>query len=104
MLFTINDDGVARCFSVETGNARWKERLTGKYKSSPIAADGRVYFFSVEGKCTVVSAGSRFEKLTENDIGDEIVASPAVSDGMIYIRGKKDSMEFTVSKRLAHLA
>jgi outer membrane protein assembly factor BamB len=89
LLFTVNDDGVARCYSIETGNIRWQERLPDGYKSSPLAADGRIYFFNLKGKCTVISARSRFEKLTENELDDSFVASPAVSDGMIYIRGKK---------------
>ncbi len=90
-LFTVTDDGIARCYDADTGEIRWTERIGGKYKASPIAtADGRVYFLSMEGKCTVVaSAGEKFEKLAENQIDDEFIASPAVSDGRIYLRGKK---------------
>ena len=48
-----------------------------------------MFFLNTEGLCTVVSAQPRFDKLVENQLNDETIASPAVSDGRIYIRGKK---------------
>jgi outer membrane protein assembly factor BamB len=89
LLFVVADDGVARCFDAASGNLKWKERLKGKYKASPIASEGRIYFLNTEGLCTVVSAAPRFDKLVENQLDDETLASPATSDGRIYIRGKK---------------
>jgi outer membrane protein assembly factor BamB len=89
LLFVVADDGVARCFETKSGNVKWKERLKGKYKASPIASEGRVFFLNTEGLCTVVSAAPRFDKLVENQLADETIASPATSDGRIYIRGKK---------------
>jgi outer membrane protein assembly factor BamB len=89
LLFTITDDGIARCFDAASGNLKWKERLKGQYKASPVAADGRVYFLNIDGLCTVVSASPRFDKLVENQLNDGTIASPAVSDGKIFIRGRK---------------
>ncbi|MDX1945490.1 MAG: PQQ-binding-like beta-propeller repeat protein [Pirellulaceae bacterium] len=89
LLFVVADDGIARCIDAASGNLKWKERLKGKYKASPIAAEGRVYFLNTEGLCTIVSAAPRFDKLVENQLDDETIASPATSDGRIYIRGKK---------------
>jgi outer membrane protein assembly factor BamB len=88
-LFTVTDDGIARAFDAQTGNLKWKQRLKGDYKASPIAAEGRVYFLNMNGICTVVSASDRFEKLAENEIEDRFLASPAVSEGRIYLRGRK---------------
>ncbi len=85
-LYTVSDDGIARCFDAESGALQWKERLPGGYKASPLAADGRIYFLNTEGLCTVVSATSRFDKLTENAIDGETLASPAVSGGRIFLR------------------
>lgn len=90
LLFTISDDGIARCLDAQTGNVHWKQRLKGNFKASPIAADARVYFLSTDGLCTVVSAAPRFDKLLENQLADETIASPAVSEGKIFIRGKKN--------------
>lgn len=89
LLFTIADDGIARCFDLASGNLKWKNRLPGSYKASPIAADGRIYFLNTEGTATVISATSYFDKLTENELDDETIASPAASDGRIYIRGRR---------------
>jgi outer membrane protein assembly factor BamB len=89
LVFTVSDVGVARCFDRASGNVKWKERLKGEYKASPIAAEGRVFFLNTEGLCTVVSAAPRFDKLVENKLDDETLASPATSDGQIFIRGKK---------------
>jgi outer membrane protein assembly factor BamB len=89
LLFTITDDGIARCIDLPTGHLQWKQRLRGGYKSSPVAADGRVYFLSIDGLCTVVSASPRFDKLVENKLDDETIASLAISGSRIYIRGKK---------------
>jgi outer membrane protein assembly factor BamB len=89
LLFTVTDDGIARCIDVPTGHLQWKQRLKGGYKASPLAADGRLYFLSIDGLCTVISASPRFDKLVENKLDDETIASPAISQGRIYIRGKK---------------
>jgi outer membrane protein assembly factor BamB len=88
LVFTITDDGIAKCYDLPTGHVQWTERLKGGYKASPIAANGRIYFLSTEGVCTVVSASSRFDKLTENKLEDSFVASPATSDGRLFLRGK----------------
>ena len=85
----MSDDGVVRCFETKAGTLKWKERLKGKYKASPVAAEGRVFFLNTEGLCTVVSAAPRFDKLVENQLDDETIASPATSDGRFYIRGRR---------------
>ncbi|MEX0643658.1 MAG: PQQ-binding-like beta-propeller repeat protein [Pirellulales bacterium] len=89
LLFMVTDDGVARCLDADAGSLKWQSRLKGQYKASPVAADGRVYFLSTSGLCTVISASPRFEKLTENQLDDAFTASPAISDGRIYLRGRK---------------
>lgn len=88
-LFLVTDDGAARCLLQSNGNLKWQQRLKGNYKASPLAADGRIYFLNTAGLCTVVAADGRFQKLTENQLDDETLASPALSDHRIYIRGKK---------------
>jgi outer membrane protein assembly factor BamB len=88
-LFTLQDAGIARCFDIHTGRSLWTERVKGEYKASPVAAEGRIYFLNTHGLCTVISASDRFDKLAENQIDDDTIASPAISDGRIYIRGHK---------------
>jgi outer membrane protein assembly factor BamB len=88
-LFMVNNDGIARCIDALTGRLHWKERLKGGYRASPVAAEGRIYFLNTDGLCTVVSASRRFDRLTESQLADKTLASPAVSDGKIFIRGRK---------------
>lgn len=89
LLFTIADDGFAQCYDAKTGELKWKERLMGDHKASPLAADGKVYFLSVAGRCTVIAAADKFEKLAENVLPDKFTASPAVSGGRIFLHGDK---------------
>jgi outer membrane protein assembly factor BamB len=89
LLFIISDGGVAQCLDAKTGEVKWKEHLPGDYKASPLAADGRVYFVNRAGRCTVVAASAKFEKLAVNQLDGEILASPAVADGRLYLRGKR---------------
>ncbi len=54
-----------------------------------MAADNKVYFLNLRGVGTVVRAGPKLEKVAENRVADETIASPAICDGKIYLRGKK---------------
>ncbi len=89
LLFTVADDGIARSFDAKSGKLHWKERLGGDYKASPVAAGGRVYFLNTSGACTVVAASATFEKLATNSLADATLASPAVADGQLFIRGRQ---------------
>ncbi len=89
LLFWITDDGIAHCADTATGAIHWRERLSGDFKASLLAAGGRVYFVSTSGRCSVVAASPRFEKLADNVIDDQPIASPAAADGRLYLRGRK---------------
>ena len=51
-----------------------------------MAADGRLYFASEDGDVVVVKAGPTFEVLGTNPMSEVIMATPAVSGGMLFIR------------------
>ena len=70
----------------ETARRVWQDRLGGIYSASPVAGDGKVYFFSETGETIVLEAGRELNVLARNDLGERIVSSPAVSDGRIFIR------------------
>jgi outer membrane protein assembly factor BamB len=89
MLYLVDNNGIARCVDALSGRSYWKERLKGDYRASPLSADGRIYFLNTKGLTTVVSAEKKFNKLVENELDDDTCASPIVSDGKIFIRGKK---------------
>jgi outer membrane protein assembly factor BamB len=88
-LFTVTDDGIARAFGAVDGRLHWTERLKGDYKASPLAAEGRIYFLNTRGLCTVVSASDRFQKLSENELPGETLASPTAAGGRLFIRTRQ---------------
>jgi outer membrane protein assembly factor BamB len=88
-LFMVSNEGIAQCLDAKTGRVQWKKRLKGDYRASPVAADGRVYFLNTRGLTTVVAASRDFRRLAENALDDDTLASPAVSSGRLYIRGRK---------------
>jgi outer membrane protein assembly factor BamB len=89
LVFTVTDDGIARTYDAATGKLAWTQRLGGDFKASPIAADGRIYFLNTSGLCTVVAAKQKYEKLAENQLNDETLASPAAADGRLLVRGRE---------------
>lgn len=86
LLFMINDTGIVTCLEAKTGAEVWTGRLTDSYSASPIAAGGRVYFFSEDGKTTVIEAGRTFKKLAENMLDDGLMATPAIDGNALYVR------------------
>lgn len=79
---------ILSCYEAQTGKPVYRERLGGKgtYTASSVAADGRLYFTSEESGVYVVQAGPTFEVLAVNPMGDICMSTPAISDGMIFIR------------------
>jgi len=58
----------------------------GEYYASPVAADGKIYTVSEEGKVVVIQAGAEWQILQVNDLGDGCKGTPAIADGRLYIR------------------
>ena len=58
----------------------------GGYSASPVAAEGKVYLASEDGRVAVLRAGREWEILTVNDLGEGCFATPALSEGKIYLR------------------
>lgn len=85
-LYMISDSGVASCLDAATGKNIWRERIGGNFSSSPLLGAGRVYFTSQDGRTTVVAASDKFEKLAENSLDGQLMASPAVVDGDLILR------------------
>lgn len=89
-LFLVNDTGAASAWDVKTGEQLWKEQLSrSKHHASAVAADGRIYFTADDGVTFVVKASGDYELLAKNAMGEKVFASPAFSDGDIFIRGAK---------------
>ena len=57
-----------------------------EYYASPVAADGKIFLVSASGKVTVLKAGAQWEVLAVNALDDDVKATPALSDGRVYVR------------------
>ena len=85
-LFSTMTTGKVHCIEASTGKILWIEDLGMQY-SSPVIADGLVYMPNDEGVITVIKPGPKFEYIAKNLIGEKMFASPAISNGKIYLRG-----------------
>jgi outer membrane protein assembly factor BamB len=81
------DGGVAHCFEAATGKLLWTSRL-GEEHASLVSAEGRIYFLNDKGTMNVVKAGPEFLPIAQNDIGEKCFASPAISQGHVFLRGE----------------
>jgi len=86
LLFMISDSGIASMLDAKTGAVVWTARVGGSYSASPLAAEGRIYLFSEEGKTTVLAAGRRYQVLAESELADGFMASPAVAGKALFLR------------------
>lgn len=91
-LYCCGNSGILSCYQAETGAEVYRERLRAEgpgrlsFTASPVAADGKLYLASEDGRVLVVRAGPQFELLHTNPTGENILATPAISDGRIYLR------------------
>jgi len=89
VLYTLKEGGILTSFDMRTGEIAKQARLQsalGDYYASPVAADGKLYVVSEEGKATVIQAGAQWEVLKANDLRDGCKGTPAIADGKLYIR------------------
>ncbi len=87
-LLIVSDSGVAHCFDAKTGDIRWEERLR-EHHASLTSAEGRVYFINDFGTLRTVKPGAAYECLAQSELGEKVFASPALSDGQLFIRTEK---------------
>lgn len=86
LVYMASDVGVVTAVDPKTGEKVWQERIEGIFTASPVAADGKVYLASETGETIVISAARPPRVLARNSVGARTVATPAISDGQIFIR------------------
>ncbi len=92
-LYNCRDNGVLTVYRARTGERMYQQRLGGGgggFTASPVAADGKVYFTSEEGDVYVVKAGPKYELLATNSLDEVTMATPAISEGVLYFRTRTD--------------
>lgn len=82
----VSDDGIASCFLADSGARQWTERIGTHFSASAISWNGLAFFTNDDGKTTIIRPGPKLDIVAENSLGEPIQASPAVSDGHIYMR------------------
>ncbi len=85
-LYYVSDKGIASCVDARTGKQHWMERLGGNFSSSPVHVDGRILFMNETGTATWIKASREFEVLAENQLPGRTFATPAFSNGSMYLR------------------
>lgn len=88
-LYVVSANGVLTVFDAVTGERAYQRRIGdagGAYSASPVAADGRIYLTSEDGDIFVVRAGPEYELLASNRMGEVCLATPAISEGQLFIR------------------
>ena len=87
-----SDKGSLSCYKAETGQVVYEKQRLGPRNTitaSPIAADGKIYLQTEDGECYVIKQGPQFEILAVNKLDEIFCASPAASQGRLYLRARK---------------
>lgn len=88
-IYVLYDQGFFACYEAKTGREIYGKKRIGSgtnFSASPLVVDGRVFCFSEDGDVYVLKAGPAFEILAVNTVGEGMMATPAVSDGMMFVR------------------
>ena len=89
MVYVLANAGIFDCYDFKTGSEVYRERIPHQgsgFSASPVASDGKIYLSSEDGDISVVSAGTKFEVLKTNTMDEPVMATPAISDGMLIVR------------------
>ena len=102
VLYLVRNGGILTTHDATNGNVIKNARIEGAlggYSSSPVAAEGKIWIGSEEGKVSVLRAAGEWEVLQVNDLGEGCYATPALSGGVIYLRTEEALYAFA-SKHL----
>ena len=90
-LFAMLDAGHVVCWKADTGDEVWREKVDKDFYASPVLVGDRFYATSLRGVTSVFEATpQKFGKLlSQNQLGDEALATPAICGGRIYLRSAK---------------
>ncbi len=88
-LIVADDRGTANCFDTETGKRHWQARLSTHFSSSLVTAGGIGYLIADSGETTLVRPDDDLEIVRTNDLGEQVFASPAISNGRLFIRAER---------------
>lgn len=88
-LYTVDSAGIVTCADAADGKVLWKSRTKGPHSASPVIAEDRLYLLNEAGATAVLDLKAEGKILATNELGDAMLASPAVSGGALYFRSDK---------------
>jgi outer membrane protein assembly factor BamB len=89
LLYVLANNGALDAYDLKTGAEIYRQRLPtigSGFSASPVAADGKIYLANEDGEMLVVAAGAEFKHLATNSMGELLMATPALSEGVMYVR------------------
>jgi len=92
ILYVLANNGLLDAYDLRTGEEIYRQRLPlvgSGFSASPIASDGKLYFSNEDGEILVIAAGRSFTHVATNSMGEMLMATPALSDGVMYVRSSK---------------
>lgn len=97
-IYMVRNGGIVTCMDAATGRVIYRERIgaPGPYYASPVVAGGRVFVASGDGVVSVLGTSDRLDVLAKNDLGETIMATPAIVRGVMYVRTASNLFAFGV--------
>jgi outer membrane protein assembly factor BamB len=89
LLYVLANNGLFDAYDLKTGEEVYRQRLPlvgSGFSASPVAADGKIYLSNEDGEMLVIEAGPKFTHVATNSMGELLMATPALSDGVMYVR------------------
>ena len=96
-----DDRGTANCFDSATGERLWQERMGVHYSASLLSVESRGWFLDDDGVMKLVEPGPKLNVVAENKLGEPCYASPAVSNGEVFLRADKHLYCLSAGTKLA---
>ncbi len=90
-VYILGNSGVFDCYALADGKEIYRQRIPDAgsgFSASPVASDGKIYLSNEDGEIIVVKAGPQFELLARNDMADAVMATPAISGGLLIVRSQ----------------
>jgi outer membrane protein assembly factor BamB len=100
-VYILNNDGPFACYDLQTGDEHYYLRLPHRgdgFSASPVASNGKLYLSSENGDVLVVEADENFKEPVSYSLGEPIMATPAISGGVLFVRGARHL--FAIGKAL----
>ena len=92
-MLLIKGGGIATCFDTAAGKSIFgpgRIRNESDYLASPVYGDGKIYAAGENGRVAVLRNAPELDVLAVNDVGSPVVGTPAIADGVLYLRTRSN--------------